>query len=80
MQEPLYLVREDMAAIKRRTPKVRLQTLQTTKIGYKMLGFPKMYYIKAAVITYIKCLTPYWIVGLYRKLQKNAAIKREKRK
>ena len=31
MQEPLYLVREDMAAIKRRTPKVRLQTLQTTK-------------------------------------------------
>ena len=70
LQEPLYLVKEDIGAIKRRTAKVRLQILETTKIGYKMLGFPKSYYIKAALTSYIKCLIPSWLMLKYRKKQK----------
>ena len=70
MQQPLYLVKEDVGAIKRRTPKVRLQVLKTTKIGYAMLGFPKRYYIKAAMRAYFKCLIPAWLMGKYRNKQK----------
>lgn len=80
MQEPLYLVREDINAIKRRTPKVRLQVLKTTKIGYKMLGFPKRYYIKTALKTYLKCLIPSWMMAKYRKKQKEKYQKENKNK
>ena len=70
LQEPLYLVKEDVGAIKRRTAKVRLQILQTTKIGYKMLGFPKRYYWKEAFKTYIKCIIPACLIKRYRNKQK----------
>lgn len=71
IQEPLYLVKEDLGAIKRRTAKSRLLILQTTKIGYKMLGFSRCQYWKAAIKTYIKCLIPSWMMLKYRKKQKN---------
>lgn len=76
LQEPLYLVKEDIGAIKRRTAKSRLQSLETTKIGYKMLGFPRRYYIKAAMKTYFKCLIPVWLMNKYRKKQKQDYVKK----
>ncbi len=75
IQEPLYLVKEDIDAIKRRTAKSRLLILKTTKIGYKMLGFPKRYYIKYALREYFKCLIPTWLMNKYRKKQKKDYIK-----
>ncbi len=71
IQEPLYLVKEDLGAIKRRTAKSRLLILQTTKIGYKMLGFSRWQYWKTAIKTYIKCLIPSCMMLKYRKKQKN---------
>ncbi len=69
MQEPLYLVREDEGAIRRRTIKVRLSTFQTTKMGYKLLGYPKWWIVEKFVVMVIKCLTPYFIVDKYREIQ-----------
>ena len=69
LQEPLYLVREDIGAIKRRTVKNRLRALKTTKVGYKLLGFPNRYYLKTAAKVYFKCLIPSWIMKKYRARQ-----------
>lgn len=75
LQEPLYLVREDIFAIKRRTVKNRLRALKTSKVGYKLLGFPKKYYIKEKFKAYFKCLIPSWLMLKYRKIQKTKYIK-----
>lgn len=69
MQEPLYLMREDINAIKRRTLKVRLYVVATTFKGFHLLGYPLHWYIKPAVVTVIKGLTPSYITLLYRKHQ-----------
>ena len=71
LQEPLYLVKEDLGAIKRRTAKSRLLILKTTKVGYRLLGFPKRWYLKKALKTYFKCLIPSWLMLKYRNKQKN---------
>ena len=70
MQEALYLVREDMNAIKRRTFKVRWSTFQTTCYGFKLLGFPKYLIVKAFFVNLIKSLTPYQVQAWYRNYQK----------
>ncbi|MBQ9530754.1 MAG: glycosyltransferase family 2 protein [Eubacterium sp.] len=69
MEEALYLVREDINAIKRRTFKVRWMGFQTTKYGYKLLGFPKYLIVVEALRTILKSLVPSKIVLLYRKWQ-----------
>ena len=67
--EPLYLVREDENAVRRRTAKVRINSFKTTRMGYKLLGYPKHWIIKPTVLLVIKCLTPYFIVDKYREYQ-----------
>ena len=69
IQEALYLVREDLNAIKRRTLKGRMLAFQTTKIGYKMLGYPRTWLIKEFFTSLFKGLTPHRIQYLYRHLQ-----------
>ncbi len=69
LQEVLYLVREDMNAIKRRTFKVRWNAFKTTRIGYKLLGFPKRWLIKEFVVMIVKSLVPYRLIYWYRKKQ-----------
>lgn len=69
MMEPLYLVREDENAIRRRTAKVRINAYKTTRMGYKLLGYPKHWIIKPTITLIIKCLTPYFIVDKYREYQ-----------
>ena len=61
IQESLYLVREDLNAIKRRTLKMRLLAFQTTKIGYELLGYPKKWLVKEFIISLLKGLTPHQI-------------------
>lgn len=70
MQEPLYLVREDMNAIKRRTFRVRWNTFKTTRFGFKLLGFPKRWLIKPFFTVIFKSLVPYRLIYFYRGLQK----------
>lgn len=66
--EPLYLVREDEAAIKRRTAKVRWNSFKTDIIGYKMLGYPVIWYARP-VLNLAKVLVPTKAIVAYRKLQ-----------
>ena len=70
IHEALYLVREDMNAIKRRTFKVRMLTFQTTKYGYHLLGYPKKWLIKEFFKSYLKGITPHSVQYFYRKMQK----------
>ncbi len=69
MMEPLYLVREDENAVRRRTAKVRINAYKTTRMGYKLLGYPKHWIIRATVVMIFKCITPYFIVDKYREFQ-----------
>lgn len=69
MQEPLYLVREDMNAVKRRTFMGRVQGFKTMIYGYKLLDYPKRWY-------WIPCLeiakgfVPAKAQYLYRRIRK----------
>lgn len=68
--EPLYLVKEDMDAIKRRTFNNRLNIFKTTCYGFNLLGFPKWWLIQPAVDLVIKSLIPSRVFYQYRKYEK----------
>jgi len=70
MKEPLYLVREDMNAVKRRTFKIRWEVFQTTKYGYKLLNFPKSWLVKEFFTVIFKSFTPYKIQYWYHMVVK----------
>ena len=69
MQEPLYLMREDINAIKRRTFKVRFHAYRTTIKGFKLLNYPILWYIKPTFVFVYKSLVPSFIVYKYRQKQ-----------
>lgn len=73
MPQELYFVREDMNAIKRRTFSVRWNAFKTTRIGFRLLGFPKRWLVKPFVTMIVKSLVPYRLIGIYRKYQKRKA-------
>lgn len=79
LQEPLYMVREDVDAIKRRTVKDRWISYQTTVYGYKLLHYPWYWYIKPT-LGLAKCLVPVKGVLWYREWQAKRAAKAEKSK
>ena len=69
IHEPLYFMREDERAIRRRTNKVRWNALKTTYIGYKLLDYPKWWLIRPTFVALYKSLIPYWIIEIYRTWQ-----------
>ena len=68
LDEPLYLVREDINAIKRRTFNNRYNIMKIQFCGYKLLGFSKKYYI-IPIIQFSKAFIPTGIVKLVRNKQ-----------
>lgn len=70
IHEPLYLMREDDAAFKRRTFKVRWNAFKTTRYGYKLLGYPKSWLVRSFIKMIVKSIVPIQAVKSYRKLQK----------
>ncbi len=78
LNEPLYLVREDAAAIRRRTLKVRWNVIKIRYNGYKLLGFSTVSLILPSMIELLKGLVPYALVDIYRKYQKNKFSKKDK--
>lgn len=70
IHEPLYLMREDVAAFKRRTFKVRWNAFKTTRFGFKLLNYPRYWIIRPAIEMIIKSIIPYQLVMLYRNWQK----------
>lgn len=69
IEEPLYLVREDIDAIKRRSVKVRFNALKLTIDGYRLLDYPKSWYILPVIKTITKSLIPFHIQLMYRRIQ-----------
>lgn len=69
LEEPLYMVREDEAAIRRRTPHDYWIGLQTKFYGYHLLGYPWHWYIRPILNMY-KCFVPVSVVIKYREWQK----------
>lgn len=67
--EPLYLVREDLNAIKRRTFRVRWNGLKTTYKGFRLLGYPAHWYIRPT-LALVKVLVPDRLMLFYREIQK----------
>lgn len=70
INEPLYFVREDMNAIRRRTFKMRWEVWETTKFGYRLLGYPKSWLVKEFLVNAVKSLTPAKVQYIYRMYQK----------
>lgn len=68
IDEPLYLVRENLAAIKRRRLVDRWRTFQTSLVGYRMLGYPWYCYL-LSFISVFKGLVPAQLVLKYREYQ-----------
>ena len=68
IQTPLYRFKEDINAIKRRTFKSRIDSYKTILFGYKLLGYPLMWYIKPT-LALLKGFVPSRVVFVYRKLQ-----------
>lgn len=78
LRVPLYLVREDAGAIRRRTIKTRFNALKTTCYGYNLLGYPKIWLIKPVLQTFIKSIIPYKFIEQYRKWQAISKFKNKK--
>lgn len=68
LREPLYLVREDAAAIRRRSAKVRWNSFLTTVNGYRMLGYPVHCYARP-FFQLGKVLVPFRAQHWYRRWQ-----------
>ena len=66
--EPLYLVREDIEAIRRRTFQNRWNLFRTTIFGYRLLNFPIRSYAKP-IADLAKVLIPTRGVLVYRRIQ-----------
>lgn len=65
LPEPLYRVREDAEAIRRRTPKVRLWSFLTYVIGARALGYGPSAYARASA-NLMKIFVPYSLIDRYR--------------
>lgn len=66
LNEALYLVREDSAAIRRRTRKARIGGFVTQVVGSKSLGYPLPSYLRY-FINLLKIFIPYSFFDVYRR-------------
>lgn len=66
IDEPLYEVRDDISAVRRRTLKARIHSIKTRANGYKLLGFPMYKLIRPAVSLFVKGLVPPRFAAWYR--------------
>lgn len=69
MDEVLYYVREDYETIKRRTTLNRINNFRIRAWGFRLLGFPKRWLLKLALLTVIKILVPPCFVKWIRQYQ-----------
>jgi len=72
LSEPLYLVREDERALRRRTAKTRFDSWRTAMIGMKSLGAPISWYLYPT-LQLGKTIVPIWLIKKIRASQARAA-------
>lgn len=68
LAEPLYLVREDASAFRRRSIRGRLNEFQTAVAGFRRLGFPPSWYVWPA-LHLTKAIVPVPLLRHLRSLQ-----------
>lgn len=66
MREPLYRVREDSAAIRRRTARARVGAYVTRLKGSWLLGYPPTAYL-SSTLNLLKIFIPYRVFDLHRR-------------
>lgn len=69
IEEPLYLVREDIQAIRRRTVAVRFYTYMTSLYGYRLLRYPTAWYLRPT-FALLKSFVPPSAILRYRRYQR----------
>lgn len=67
--EVLYDVCENYESIKRRTIQERINSFRTLAWGYRLLGFPKRWLIKPAILAATKSIVPFCIIRRIRQCQ-----------
>lgn len=78
LRDPLYWVREDAAAIRRRTPKARFGAYVTRLKGNWALRYPLGAYVRCTVDV-LKILVPYWVFDWHRERSRKLAAAPERR-
>lgn len=73
LPEPLYRVREDAAAIRRRTARARIGSYATYIKGYWSLGYPPSAYVRAT-INLMKIFIPYRVFDWHRARARRRAL------
>lgn len=68
LPDPLYWVREDSGAIRRRTFTVRFHGFRTSVIGFRLLDYPKSWYIRPTVAL-LKGIVPTAAILQWRRFQ-----------
>lgn len=68
LMEPLYFVREDINAIRRRTAKSRFHNWQTAMVGMRALNAPVSWYVRPS-LSLLKALIPSHAMRLFRRWQ-----------
>lgn len=71
LNDPLYNVREDLNAVRRRTLQARIHSIKTRAHGYKLLNFPLRWLLKPACVLFIKGLVPPRLAVCLRKKREN---------
>ena len=71
IEEPLYLVRENIDALKRRTIKDRWYGYMNNLNGYRLLKASWRDYLVLSIMTLIKMIVPVRLVYFYRNIEKN---------
>ena len=67
--EVLYDVCENYDSIKRRTIQERMNSFRTLAWGYRLLGFPRRWLIKPAILAAAKSLVPFSVIRWIRQHQ-----------
>lgn len=68
LPEALYLVREDKAAVRRRTLSNRWRAYKTTLVGFQQLGYPRRWYLRPT-LDLLKGFVPYHLIDIFRNQQ-----------
>ena len=69
LRDPLYLVREDRNAVKRRKRKYRINGIRTTIKGFSLLKYPRWWLIEPISVSLMKCVIPNKFMEAYRSWQ-----------
>lgn len=70
LQEPLYKMRDDLAAVHRRSMKTRMNVVYTTYVGFKLFQYPwymYIYVVREFLLQFTKGIMPKWVYRMIHR-------------